>query len=277
MAISGGIKFFKQSKCLFVKDASATATSNNSVAKNLLTSNRFVRWVSSGSNDTTTETITITMPSATIDRLFLVDINLKEFTVKYDVSGTATNFSNITGLSGSKSTISETGYSKDTAYYEFDAVTTTKIYITATKTQVANEEKSIERVYVTEELGTFEGYPQVSKEELVSNINKTKVLSGNLNVQKRLEVFQCSLSFKNYPAIQNDYDILLSLNRRVDSFLIWLCGGKDGNNFSIDRENWKLKNIYNVQVISSLPIKWNKGIYIAGFNGKIKLQQATEV
>ena len=277
MAITGGIKFFKKSKALFIKGATAVASSNTEVAKNILNSNRFINWASFGSDDLTTETITITFDSVIIDRLFLIDINFKEFTVKYDVTGTPTNFSNVLGLDGAQSIISETIYNRDTAYYEFDAVTTTKIYITATKTQIIDEEKSIERLYCTEEIGTLEKFPIVSNESLNQNVNRQKVLSGNGNIQKRLENFEATLQFKNYTPIQNDYDILLNIHRRPESFLIWLSGGKFGNSFSITRENWLLKNVYNVQTVGRLSLKWNNGIYIAGFNGNVTLQQVTDV
>lgn len=276
MPITGGIKFFKKSKTSFAKGATAVASSNSAAAKNVLSSNKFVIWQSLGSDDTTTETITITFTSATIDRIFLLSTNFKEFTVKYDVTGTPTDFTNVIGLDGSQSVIAETAYARDSAYYEVDPVTTTKIYITATKTQIVDAEKFLERFYATEEIGTFTGFPVVSKEELNQNINEQKVLSGNINSQKRIETFNATINFKKYTAIQNDYDILLDLSRRPESFLIWLCGGKFGSNFSINRENWLLKNVYNVQTSGKLNAKWNNNIYIAGFSAKLNLKQATE-
>lgn len=275
--ITGGIKFFKKSKALFLNGTTAIASSNSIVAKNILGSNKFVRWVSVGSNDTITETITITMPTAqTINRIFLISHNFKEFTVKYDVAGTPTNFSNVLGLLGATANISETIFDKDTAYYEFASVTTTKIYITATKTQIVNEEKSLERFYCTEEIGTLIGYPDTN-EALDQNLNKQETLSGNLSVQKRLETFNVDLNFKNFPAIQNDYDIILDITRRSETFLVWLCGGKFGPQFSMLREGWNLRDVYPVQATGKLDASWNKNIYIAGFSGKIKLDQATEV
>jgi len=277
MPITGGVKFFKKSKALFALGATATATSNTDAAKNVLSSNKFVIWQSLGSDDATTETIVITFPAtADIDRIFLISMNWKEFTVKYDVTGTPTDFTSVVGLNGSQSNISETVYVRDTAYYEFDKVSTTKITITATKTQIVDAEKKLERFYATEEIGTFTGFPEISKEELNQNINKQRVLSGNTNFQKRIETFKATISFKNYTAIQNDYDILLDLERRPESFLIWLCGGKFGTNFSITRENWFLKNVYNVQTAGKLNAKWNNNIYIAGFSAKLNLEQATE-
>jgi hypothetical protein len=277
MAISGGIKFFKKSKSLFALGGTAVASTNSESAKNVLTSNKFVKWQSFGSNDTITETITITMPSSVIDRIFLIAHNFKEFTIKYDVAGTPTDFTNVTGLDGVVAPIAETAYNKDTAYYEFDAVTTTIIYITVTKSQVVDAQKSLERFYCTEELGTLTGFPTISKEELDQNINKQTTLSGNLSAQKRLETFSCSIDFKNYPAIQNDYNIIDTLATKPESFLIWLCGGKYGENFSIVRRNWQLKDVYNVQMMGKLSVKWLNNIYLAGFSGKMKIEQSTEV
>ncbi len=277
MPITGGIKFFKKSKALFALGATITATSNTDAAKNVLSSNKFIIWQSAGSDDTTTETMVITFPAAAdIDRIFLISMNWKEFTVKYDVTGTPTDFTNVVGLDGSQSNISETAYARDTAYYEFDKVNTTKITITATQTQIIDAEKQLERFYATEEIGTFTGFPGVPKEELNQNLNKQRVLSGNINFQKTIETFKATINFKNYTAIQNDYDILLDLERRPESFLIWLSGGKDSSNFSITRENWFLKDVYNVQSDGKLNAKWNNNIYIAGFSAKLNLEQATE-
>ncbi len=276
MPITGGVKFFKKSKALVATGATAVASSNSEAAKNTLTSNKFVLWQSSGSDDTTTETITATFASATINRILLLSMNFKEFTVKYDVTGTPTDFTNVVGLDGSQSVIAETVYARDSAYYEFTPVTTTKIYITAAKTQIVDAEKFLERLIATEEIGTFTGFPIIAKEELNQNINKQKTVSGNLNSQKRIETFSSSINFKNYPPIQNDYDIFLDLVRRPESFLVWLCGGKFGENFSITRENWFLKNVYNVQATGKLNAKWNRNIYLAGFSGKLNLEQATD-
>lgn len=274
--ITGGIKFFKRSKALFLDGASAIASSNSDVANNILSSNKFIKWESFGSNDMTTETIEITFDSATINRIFLIATNFKEFTVKYDVAGTPTDFTNVLSLDGELIEIEETNYNKDTAYYEFDSVTTDKIYITIMQTQIADQEKSLERFYATEEIGTLTGYPIVAKEELDQNINKQETLSGNMSIQKRIETFNATLSFKNYTPNQNDYDIMNDITISIEPFLVWLCGGKFGDNFRVARRNWLLKDVYNVQAISKLSFKWNKNIYLAGFSGNVKLTQSTE-
>ena len=279
MPITGGIKFFEKQKNLFINGSGAVASNNNELARYILNNNKYVRWETVGSDDLTTETITITFgEAADIDRLFLLNMNWKEFTVQYDVGGVPTDFTNVLGINGSLAGgIDETTYTQNTAYYEFDKVNTDKIYITVTTTQIPNQEKLLERLICTVEMGTFEGYPEITKEELDQNIDNQEVLSGNADIQKRLEVFNCQLSFKKYPAYQNDYDLIRTLDQSPESFLIWLCGGRFGKYFSIERDNWKLKDVYLVQTNSSFNFKWNNNIYIAGYTGKIRLTQSTDI
>ena len=92
MAISGGIKFFSKSKCL-KKDGGSVTASTGSGGDNVISLNRYVRWDSVGSDDTTTETLVITFPSTTFNRLMIVDHNLKEFDVTYGAGATA--FTNV--------------------------------------------------------------------------------------------------------------------------------------------------------------------------------------
>lgn len=276
MPIAGGIKFFDRSKSFAADGATATASSNSESAKNILSGNYFVNWASSGSDDTTTETITITFNEATIDRIFLIDHNLKEYSIKYDVSGTPTDFTNVIGLDGAKANISETNYSLDTSYYEVDAVTTTKIYITLNKTQVPNQEKSLERFYATSEIGTLTGFPKINQQEFDKNSINDKAVSGLSSIQYRVENFECSINFDSYPAIVNDYSIIETLHDSYNSFLIWLCGGRYGEYFSLQRKGWRLKDVYNVKSFSTLNFRWNNNIYIAGVTGSIKMTQHIE-
>ncbi len=159
MSLTGGISFFKRSKSLFKDGASAVASTGSSEASLVLGTNKFFKWSSVGSDDTTVETITISFPAAVqITRIFLADFNWKEFTVKF--GGVPTDFTNVVGIDGALGGgIAETVFARDTAYYEFDAVTTDTIEITVTKTQVVDEEKTLVMFIATEELGTLVGFP----------------------------------------------------------------------------------------------------------------------
>lgn len=274
MAISGGIKFFSRSKNLFEDGASMVATSGDDSSNRALDRNRFSYWRSVGSMDTITETLTITFPESTeIDRLLLIDHNWKEFTAQYDNGGVYTDFTNIIGIDGSVGTIAETAFADNTAYYEFDAVTTTSIQLTVTKTQTADQEKYINQIIATKELATLQGYPILKSIAHSRNLRKRQVLSGRTLIQKSEESMDLTLDFKNYPpSYSADIDLIFTLHDEEDDFIIWPCGGRRGSDyFAYQLRGWRLEDAYSVQVDNDLKISYSKNVYQNTINASLSL------
>ncbi len=272
--INGGVKFFDENFALFKEGGDATATSNNDAIRSILDVSRYTQWESIGSNDLTTETIVVSLPFAKeIDSLFLVDMNFKEFTVKYNSGGMFVDFANVYGINDeSKGTINETDFSRDTAFYQFDAVTTDQIEIKVTKTQVANEQKYLGQFIMSEEIGTFEGFPRVQPE---SNRNETKArsLSRRIVAQKTYETNKIKINFKSHP-FENDIAIINELFDREDPFLIYPCGGRAGTQyFKMEQKNWRLRDIYNVQILGRLKNEWEKGVYLLGAKKSVTFEE----
>lgn len=264
MAITGGIKFFEPSKCLFADGTFISATSGNSAAARMIDRNPITYWTSVDSTDLVTETIIILMPEAvTIDRILLVDHNWKEFTVKYYSGATYVNFSGVVGLDGSKANISETTFADDTAYYEFTPVSTTQIEITVTKTQTANQQKYINAFIATEELGTFQGYPMINVLTHNRNAQSRTTLGGKVLVQKSEESFLCKLLFENYPAsLSADIDLLFELYDREINFIMWICGGKRGSTyFKKQMKGYRLKDVYTVNTPEPVTPLYTANVY----------------
>lgn len=258
MPITGTIKFFEQSSSLSKKNGQAVATSGTTSADLMLNMNRSVRWDSVGSDDATTETVTITFPARKIDRLFLLNHNLKDFSITY--GSTPVSFSNVVGIDGVLTGIVETDFNQDTSYYEFDAVTTDQINITANTTQIADQEKFITSFLTTNEIGTLEGYPKVNS-KLDNQERRSKVLTGRFITQKSFEIFNATLNLEN--TSQNDIDIFEFLYDSQEPFLIWLCGGHYGKqNFSVKFKNWRLKDVYQVQTSGSIKTNFRSNVYI---------------
>ena len=259
MTISGGIKVFEKSSSLFKDSGNATASTGNGAADSILSMNRYLRWDSVGSDDTTAETITITFDSTTIDRIFIVDHNLKDFSITYG-SG-ASSFANVVGIDGALGGgIVETAFAQDTAYYEFDQVTTDQINITATKTQTVDAEKYITIFVTTNELGTFEGYPNV-RPQVDANEKREQVQSGKFITQKNFESFAAQLSIEH--SVQADVTLVDTMYESQDPFLIWLCGGKYGSsNFSVNFKNWRLKDLYQVQTFNDMKTTFRDNSYV---------------
>lgn len=280
MAILGGIKFFEQSKNLFKNGASTVASSGDAGGKFAIDQNTITRWRSSGSSDSITETLEVTFSaSSTINRILLTDHNLKEFTVKYNVAGVFTDFTTVVGLDGALGGgISETAFADDTAYYEFDSVTTDKILISMAKTQIADQEKFINQVVSTLELGTLEGFPRIRRLELNRNLRSTKVISGKRLIQPSERSFRARLEFKNYPrSLSSDITLIFNLFNRDDAFLVWICGGRRGiafhgtNGFQLD--GYKLKDIFQVFFERAISPAYSKNVFSNSVNFRADLHE----
>ncbi len=257
MTISGGVKFFDKSLCLLKDGAAVAASSADAAADNVLSMNRYLRWDSVGSDDTTTETLTITFPTATIDRLFIVGHNLKEYTITHGAIPTA--FLSVVGVDGAKSGIVETAVTENTSYYEFTPISTNQINISAVKTQVADEEKYITIFAVTEELGTFVGFPSIQP-AIDSNEKRAQVQSGKFITQKGFEVFSAKIALEHTD--QDDIDLVNEIYERQEPFLIWLCGGRYGESyFSVDFKAWRLEDLYQVQTFGGIQNRFRSDIY----------------
>lgn len=279
MSINGGIKFFSRSQCLFADGATITASTNNSSAPQALDRNPITYWRSGSSDDTVTETLTISFDGEqTIDRLLLLDHNWKEFDVKYNLSGAWTNFTSVVGIDGAKANVSETSFADDSAYYEFASVTTDSIQINVTKTQTADEQKYINQVIVCTELGTLQGFPKIKGTTVDRNLRKKEMLSGKILIQKSEESFSVELEFEDYPGrsvYSADIDLIFSLHDREDNFLIWICGGRRGSNyFTKQMKGYRLRDVFEVQMTAPLKPIYSNNIFQGALNFTAKFEEA---
>jgi hypothetical protein len=279
--INGGIKFFKRSKCLFADGTVIAASSNNSSAPQALDRNPITFWRGSSADDTVLETLTITfMGDQTINRLLLVDHNFKDFNIKYDLAGVWTDFSGVVGIDGSLANITQTSFADDTAYYEFTPVTTGLIKIEVLKTQTPDQKKYINQIIATEEIGTLNGFPKIKGTEINRNIRKKNVLSGKTLVQKSEESFEVEVEFDNYPAgapYNVDTDLIFSLHDLEVTFLIWLCGGRRGANyFRKQMRGYRLRDVFNVQIVAAMKPVYSNNIYQGGINFSAKFEEAID-
>lgn len=273
--ISGGVKFFDKAKNLYKDGTSIQATSGQTSAKYMLDNNIYTQWESMGSNDATNEEIVITLRSSMeINRIFLSDFNLKSFEVLYWNGSTYIAFTNVVGVNGVTYTgIDVSGYALDSAYFEFDNVTTDRIQIIAKTTQVVDAQKYITKCLVTKEIGTFLGFPRVDN---VSDRNeeKVKTIGGKWIVQKSFETVQIKINLKSHP-YQADNDIVESLFDSEDTFLVYPCGGRTGTTyFKIAQKTWGLKDVFNMQLTGNIDNKFEKGVYILGVTKDITLVEA---
>lgn len=277
--ITGGIKFFNTSVCKFSDGALAMASSGDASANYAIDRNIDTKWRSVSSNDTISETIEIDFNGTqTFTRLLLLNMNFKDFSVKYDVSGAWTDFTNTFGIDGATSggKVVETAFADDSAYYEFDSVTTAKIQVTVTKTQTVNAEKFLTQLIACTEIGTLQGHPAI-KPTVDKNERVKTALSGRMMVIKSIETFQAQITFKNYPGrspYNADLDIAFSLFDLDDNFNIWLCGGRRGSYFSYQSRPFRLRDVYECQVIKNLTPTYSNEIFTTQLNFVLNIAEA---
>jgi hypothetical protein len=242
MAVDGKIKIFEPSMALY-KDGATVATSSGTGGQYALSMNKLVKWESVGSNDSTTETMTITFDDTkTFSRIFIVDTNIKDFKIFYD---TNQDFSTVRGINNASLTkIDVTDSTSNTVYYEFDEVSADNILIQMFNTQAANEEKYITIAIVTEEIGAFEGFPQRSAVNIKPNSKVATTETGKRIIRRGLDSFSAKLSVAY--SLQADIDLLETLFDRDEVFLIWLHGGLT-TSFNMVQRGWRLQDIYPVQ------------------------------
>ena len=263
MSMTGGISFYDKNKALFDDGSTCVASTNTADQNLILGTNKYFKWESIGSDDVTTETLTITLPAAiSISRIFLLDHNFKNFGIQY---GASLDFANVLGLdSYSDNQILETGFARNTAYYEFDAVSTDTIIISMDTSQVVDAQKFLTQFILTNELGTLTGFPGMSGIRLDRNDRKDKAISGRLHIEKGYETASFSLSLKSCP-VHADVDVLDSLHDRELPFLAWLNGGKP-DQFRFNQRGFRLEDVYQVKVDKPANNSFNKNVYILGVN-----------
>ncbi len=201
MAISGGMKIFKESKALYGNGDSAIASTGSSSANFILDTNRFTFWRSVGSSDATTET-------------FVVD-----------------------------------------------------------------DEKHMMQFIATEEIHTFDGYPDF-KPKHSRNIRKHKMMSGRTRIEKSEESFTGKIGFKDYdPNLADDIDTAYFLVDSEDPFILWACGGKrelsnDGC-FRYQQKGWRLEDFYTCHVTRDISPNYKSNYYGGSLNLRLSIEETT--
>lgn len=274
MPITGGQKYFDDNKARAADNVTILASSGDGSSVSAIDESTITRWRSTGSSDAVTETLTIDFPSpVTISRLFLLDFNGKEYNVKYDLAGAPTDFANVVGITTPAGPgIAETAYALDSAYYEFDSVTTSQIIISITKTQVVDDEKYLNKFICTTELGTLEGRPKIRGTEVSKNTKSTKMLSGKRLLEDSVGFYQSRIDFKTYPArLTSDIELMFRLYKRDKPFLQWLCGGKQGSDaFTFQMEPFRLQDVYRVKTDKSIKPNYTKNVFVGAVNFRMQ-------
>lgn len=240
---------------------SVTVSSGSTTAKYIKDLDRETRWLSSGSDDLTQESIVVAFDyPQTIDRIMLLNFNFKKYTIKYDNSGWV-DFANVyTTKDGAvSSAISETTNTESARYYEFTPVTTSQIQILVDTTQIANAQKYLYELYIGEEIGTFkldiacspnsfDASPSVKKSQLLEKSN------GGMIKLDRADKFRGELSLTQ---VFESTDLAI-IYEMLDfgEVAIYPCGAD--THYTLER-GWRMLDLYHVIVDGDLTSNFNVG------------------
>lgn len=306
MTIDGNMKFFELSKALYKNGATATATSGDTSASNVLDLSEITRWQSVGSTDNTTETLTITFDQeTTISRILFKKFNFKSFTVtpvtspyildgdgsavlddssdEIEDGGATLDFTNV--ISSTNSTaqtgISETSYDKDNQYYEFDEIYCSGLTIRVTEAvavnDVADQEKycyiCIPTIEIDSNQGTFDGFPVLSNTTDLKTI-RSEVLTGKNKLQKLERTFSASI-VGSLISSQNDVRIMDFLKNSESDFLFFPCGGKlPDSYFRFESRPYNF-DVYQMQASESGMPEYINNVVVNATQNTLKIIETT--
>lgn len=281
MAVTGGVKFFEPNFADSRGGSYVIATiSGQSSADFIIDRNKYTVWRSVGSNDTITEQLTVYFPGIgfSFSRLFIIGHNFKDFRIRRWQPGPGyIDFPATIGINSQTAAgINETNYELNSAYYEFQQISTDKILIECQTTQIANQEKFLNLFIITDEIGTFQGFPLISEVSQDRKNRKSIMLNGRSRIDKSLEVMRFLINFQNYFTLESyrpDLDLIYKLFDRDDNFLTWLCGGRaDDPWFKYSLRGFRVEDLIETQIVNQLKGTYKNNYY----NGVIKLKMILE-
>lgn len=274
MTISGGVKFFEPNMALAKNGVTIVSSVSNDAASGLIIDDsKITRWESIGSNNSITEILTITFPSSvTINRMFLLKHNFKNFIIYYWTGSSFSELLNVIDIDGVKIKSTYTDFTHENLYLEFDEVSTTIIKIEVDFTQTPGAQKHIASWIATSEIGTFTGYPGIKpivsrNESVVNNLSRKK------KIFKSFETFAVNLNFGTYPET-SDLTLADLLFDREDPFLVYLSGGRTGSSyFKTVIRGFRLEDLYLMQSLGIYAPSYTKNIYTSGVNVNLSLTE----
>lgn len=274
MAVTGGIKFFEPSLCLFKDGATATANSNSDNASLILNYDKTTTWVSSGSSEGVSATITVTLPAAVaITRMILINHNFENLSITYGAG--STSFSNVVKINNETDTsIFESALDQNTSYFEFDEVTTDQINIQCLNVQNPSTtvEKFLGSLILTNEVGTYSRDGMV---DVTSSINANNRVITNINnkavVQRGIDSFNAGFRAQ-YLYTQADIDLSAELFDRNEDVLVWLCGGRVGTDyFRFSTKPYRLEDLFRCRSTGAFNHEYYRGLYRTGVKASLSL------
>lgn len=259
--MSAQIMFFEKNKLdLDFGRTLCTASENPELANYAVNRKNTSAWQTDASLDANNTTYTGSFGRVTlINAIILIGINFKDFDVEY-FDGAAWNFFTDQATGGNSSYTDNT--KTDVFIQTEDVENAEKIRITIKKTITANDAKVMVQFIATELLGQLEGWPVIDRVKVGRETDDLEMLDGLVTALDRQGGYSGRLGVTQY-TVENDINLLHSLQNRADGFLYWPCGG-DITQFNPVTEGYRFKDIYLCRFFGQWEADYYKGLYPAG-------------
>lgn len=261
------IIFFEKNK-LDIDNESASITVTDLVAYNdgadfvnrLRNRDNRSAWMTTDSTDAANTQLDIDLgEDEFITDIILVKHNFKSYTIQYWNGSTYINFSTV---------IAPSNDTKTTSHYNFNKIETDKIRIIIYGTQIADADKELFQLIITDRIAQLNGWPEISGVEFDTSKRVTKMLSGKIHMTESYEAFGFNLTLPVY-SDDDDVAVFKNIYERRSGILAWLCGG-DETQFKALTKGYRLEDIYLVRPTNDFSAELYKGLYKSGI--KINLQ-----
>lgn len=272
--ITGGMKFFERSKALYSSGARVAASSGGVSAQSILSENKLSSWESGGNIDADIETLNITLANTTpANRILLIGHNFKDFDISFNTLNKQIRDINNNLLTEENGVFPIVNNSLNTNYFSFPRATIQNIGITINGTITPNVNKVLNQIILTDEIGTFIGFPELTRITFNMNEKNTKTKAGKLFVNKQVRTLaDLTLNFKNYTQV-DDIGLAFDLFVRETDFLFWASGGYQ--KFRYNLHGFRLEDIFRVQAIKGFPVGFKSGSYQGLMQSQLRLAEST--
>lgn len=269
------IRFFKKNK-IDLSNTACTMTVTDAIAYSngqaivdfLRNRNNNSAWVTTQSTDAANTTLEADIGDlVSVSDILLVNHNFKSFKLEYHDGNNWNDFD---------PALDFTDCTESTTHLEFSSREITRIRLTIRGTQVADADKKMTQLIITEKYGKgqFNSWPVVKKPVHGTNKRKTKMLSGKVNLVESAGSFSCELSVSN---LSDDDDLTLAeqIYFAHQGFLLWLCGG-DEDQFSSKRLGYRRQDLYLMRPTADYSPEFYNGFYKSGVKFSMLLEECIE-
>lgn len=192
-----------------------------------------------------------------IDTIFMILHNFKNYDIEWYDGATWTSI------------VSISGNSDPVSFHQFSQLTALGIRVRVNKTFIVDDDKFLAQLIVTEELGRFEQFPEITHESS-KNRKRLRMVSGKSKIIQNSGAVDIRVRHNNQED-DNDLTLVEQIFNTFSGVLIWLCGN-DESQFRTRRIGFRREDLFLVAPSNEYENPWgSNGRYCEGTDYDLRL------